>query len=91
MSHHFDTKLAKEDPSLNLCDFYLFGKTPALLANLKPEKGKNSIECTESKSFITKSLDVLPIPTSEYKNPENIEKPTRKPSANNTKLDKPFI
>jgi hypothetical protein len=25
MSHHFDTKLAKEDPSLNLCDFYLFG------------------------------------------------------------------
>ena len=31
MSHHFDTKLAKEDPSLNLSDFYLFdgpsGKT----------------------------------------------------------------
>jgi len=25
MSHHFDTKLAKEEPSLNLCDFYLFG------------------------------------------------------------------
>ena len=25
MSHHFDTKLAREDPSLNLCDFYLFG------------------------------------------------------------------
>ena len=24
MSHHFDTKLAKEDPSLNLCDLYLF-------------------------------------------------------------------
>src|ERR1700754_1834959 len=24
MSHHFDTKLAKEDPSLNICDFYLF-------------------------------------------------------------------
>jgi hypothetical protein len=22
MSHHFDTKLAREDPSLNLCDFY---------------------------------------------------------------------
>jgi hypothetical protein len=31
MSHHFDTKLAREDPSLNVCDFYLFdgpsGKT----------------------------------------------------------------
>jgi hypothetical protein len=24
MSHHFDTKLAKEDPSLNVCDLYLF-------------------------------------------------------------------
>jgi Domain of unknown function (DUF4331) len=28
MSHHFDTKLAKEDPSLNLCDFYLFEGDP---------------------------------------------------------------
>lgn len=28
MSHHFDTKLAKEDPSLNVCDFYLFQGTP---------------------------------------------------------------
>ena len=28
MSHHFDTKLAREDPSLNLCDFYLFGGPP---------------------------------------------------------------
>lgn len=24
MSHHFDTKLAKHDPRLNVCDFYLF-------------------------------------------------------------------
>jgi hypothetical protein len=28
MSHHFDTKLAKEDPSLNVCDFYLFQGAP---------------------------------------------------------------
>lgn len=28
MSHHFDTKLAKEDPSLNVCDFYLFQGSP---------------------------------------------------------------
>jgi hypothetical protein len=27
MSHHF-AKLAKEDPSLNLCDFYLFQSAP---------------------------------------------------------------
>jgi hypothetical protein len=28
MSHHFDTKLAKEDPSLNVCDLYLFQGSP---------------------------------------------------------------
>ena len=28
MSHHFDTKLAREDPSLNLCDLYLFQGAP---------------------------------------------------------------
>jgi hypothetical protein len=28
MSHHFDTKLAKADPSLNVCDFYLFDGAP---------------------------------------------------------------
>ena len=30
MSHHFDTQLAKEDPSLNLCDFYLFDGPPGM-------------------------------------------------------------
>ncbi len=29
MSHHFDTKLAKEDPSLNVCDLYLFQGSPS--------------------------------------------------------------
>src|SRR5271156_3462310 len=28
MSHHFDTKLSKEDPSLNVCDLYLFQGAP---------------------------------------------------------------
>src|ERR1700679_3580648 len=28
MSHHFDTKLAKDDPSLNVCDLYLFQGAP---------------------------------------------------------------
>ena len=28
MSHHFDTILAKEDPSLNVCDLYLFQGAP---------------------------------------------------------------
>ena len=29
MSHHFDTPTAKEDPRLNVCDFYLFRGRPA--------------------------------------------------------------
>jgi hypothetical protein len=28
MSHHFDTPTAKEDPRINLCDFYLFRGAP---------------------------------------------------------------
>jgi hypothetical protein len=42
MSHHFDTKLAKEDPSLNVCDFYLFdgasGKT-VMAMTVNPDVG----------------------------------------------------
>jgi hypothetical protein len=29
MSHHFDTPTAKEDPRINVCDFYLFRGRPA--------------------------------------------------------------
>src|ERR1700758_5369337 len=42
MSHHFDTKLAREYPSLNLCDFYLFdgasGKT-VMAMTVNPDVG----------------------------------------------------
>jgi hypothetical protein len=42
MSHHFDTKLAREEPSLNLCDFYLFdgslGKT-VMAMTVNPDAG----------------------------------------------------
>src|ERR1700721_135629 len=30
MSHHFDTKIAREDPGLNICDFYLFEGAPGM-------------------------------------------------------------
>src|ERR1700722_3071573 len=29
MSHHFDTPTAREDPRINLCEFYLFSGGPA--------------------------------------------------------------
>jgi Domain of unknown function (DUF4331) len=42
MSHHFDTKLAREDPRLNLCDFYLFdgpsGRT-VMAMTVNPDAG----------------------------------------------------
>src|SRR5271169_937749 len=45
MSHHFDTKLAREDPSLNLCDFYLFegpsGKT-VMAMTVNPGAGSSA-------------------------------------------------
>jgi Domain of unknown function (DUF4331) len=43
MSHHFDTKQAKDDPSLNVCDFYLFeGATPGttvMAMTVNPDAG----------------------------------------------------
>ena len=42
MSHHFDTKLAKEDPSLNVCDFYLFqgtSETTVMAMTVNPDVG----------------------------------------------------
>jgi hypothetical protein len=42
MSHHFDTKLAKEDPSLNVCDFYLFQGAPGatvMAMSVNPDLG----------------------------------------------------
>jgi hypothetical protein len=42
MSHHFDTKLAKEDPSLNVCDLYLFEGSPGttvMVVTVNPDVG----------------------------------------------------
>jgi hypothetical protein len=42
MSHHFDIKIAREDPSLNLCDFYLFDGVPGttvMILTVNPDAG----------------------------------------------------
>jgi Domain of unknown function (DUF4331) len=42
MSHHFDSKIAREDPSLNLCDFYLFDGAPGktvMILTVNPDAG----------------------------------------------------
>jgi hypothetical protein len=42
MSHHFDIKIAREDPSLNLCDFYLFegsSNKTVMIMTINPDAG----------------------------------------------------
>jgi Domain of unknown function (DUF4331) len=42
MSHHFDTAIAREDPRLNLCDFYLFrgqSGTTVMAMTVNPNAG----------------------------------------------------
>ena len=42
MSHHFDTPTAREDPRINLCDFYLFPgrpKTTVMAMTVNPDAG----------------------------------------------------
>jgi hypothetical protein len=42
MSHHFDTPTAREDPRINLCDFYLFRGAPGTVAmalTVNPDAG----------------------------------------------------
>jgi hypothetical protein len=47
MSHHFDTPTAREDPRINICDFYLFRRLPgtAVMAmTVNPSAGLTSPE-----------------------------------------------
>ena len=42
MSHHFDTPTAREDPRINVCDFYLFAGTPSttvMAMTVNPDAG----------------------------------------------------
>ena len=42
MSHHFDTPTAREDPRINVCDFYLFGGSPVgtvMAMTVNPDAG----------------------------------------------------
>jgi hypothetical protein len=41
MSHHFDTPTAKEDPRINICDFYLFrGRPEAVKKHIQRSAGR---------------------------------------------------
>jgi hypothetical protein len=61
MSHHFDTKLAKEDPSLNLCDFYLFdgpsGKT-VMAMTVNPDVGLSAPDALHPEALYAFRFDL---------------------------------
>src|ERR1700681_4682298 len=43
MSHHFDTPTAREDPRINVCDFYLFRGRPGftvMAMTVNPDAGR---------------------------------------------------
>ena len=45
MSHHFDTPTAREDPRINLCDFYLFRGRPGttvMVMTVNPDAGPSA-------------------------------------------------
>jgi hypothetical protein len=45
MSHHFDTPTAREDPRINVCDFYLFAGSPGhtvMAMTVNPDAGVSS-------------------------------------------------
>ena len=47
MSHHFDTPTAREDPRINVCDFYLFGGSPGatvMAMTVNPDAGVSAPE-----------------------------------------------
>ena len=47
MSHHFDRPTAREDPRINLCDFYLFRGIPGTVAmalTVNPDAGAGGLD-----------------------------------------------
>ena len=50
MSHHFDTPTAREDPRINVCDFYLFDGAPGatvMAMTVNPDAGLSAPDSFE--------------------------------------------
>jgi Domain of unknown function (DUF4331) len=61
MSHHFDTKLAREDPSLNLCDFYLFDGPPGrtvMAMTVNPDVGLSAPDTLHAEGLYAFRFDL---------------------------------
>jgi hypothetical protein len=61
MSHHFDTKLAKEDPGLNVCDLYLFEGslgTTVMIMTVNPDVGLSAPDTLHAEGLYTFRFDL---------------------------------
>ena len=61
MSHHFDTAIAREDPRLNLCDFYLFRGQPGttvMAMTVNPNAGTKAPDTFHEEGLYAFRFDV---------------------------------
>jgi hypothetical protein len=75
MSHHFDTKLAREDPSLNLCDFYLFHGPPgrtAMAMTVNPDVGLSAPDTLHPEGLYAFRFDLNGDAREEVTNPPHL-------------------
>jgi Domain of unknown function (DUF4331) len=61
MSHHFDTVIAREDPRLNICDFYLFrgqSGTTVMATTVNPNAGAKAPDSFHEEGLYAFRFDV---------------------------------
>ena len=61
MSHHFDTAIAREDPRLNICDFYLFrgrAGTTVMAMTVNPNAGTKAPDTFHAEAVYAFLFDV---------------------------------
>ena len=61
MSHHFDTPTAREDPRINVCDFYLFEGAPGttvMAMTVNPDAGLISARVPSETRDYTPSVSI---------------------------------
>ena len=61
MSHHFDTPTAREDPRINVCDFYLFGGRSGftvMAMTVNPDAGRSAPDTFRDEGLYAFSFDL---------------------------------
>jgi hypothetical protein len=61
LSHHFDTPTAKEDPRINVCDFYIFDGSPrttVMAMTVNPDAGLSAPDTFREEALYTFRFDL---------------------------------